>query len=38
VKKTLDFLRDRDRPNWQTAAAEQEQFLSALADPANAKK
>lgn len=30
LKKTLDFLRANDRPNWQTVVAEHEKFLDAI--------
>jgi hypothetical protein len=32
LKKTLDFLRSNDRPNWQTAVAEHTRFLDSLAN------
>jgi hypothetical protein len=32
LKKTLDFLRTNDRPNWQTVVAEHTRFLDSLAN------
>ena len=30
LRKTLDFLRDNNRPNWQTVVAEHEKFLDSI--------
>lgn len=30
LRKTLDFLRDNNRPNWQTVLAEHEEFLDSI--------
>ena len=30
LRKTLRFLQDNDRPNWQTIVAENEEFLRSL--------
>jgi hypothetical protein len=34
LKKTLDFLRQNERPNWQTVVAENEAFLKSIDEPA----
>jgi hypothetical protein len=34
LKKTLDFLRDNERPNWQTVVEENEAFLKSIEEPA----
>jgi hypothetical protein len=30
LRKTLDFLRENERPNWQTVVAEHQKFLESL--------
>ncbi len=35
LKKTLDFLRNNDRPNWQTVVVEHTRFIDSIAKGAN---
>jgi len=35
LKKTLDFLRTHERPNWQTVVAEHETFLESISENKN---